>query len=217
MLSSTYHVTAKFTHLESQNHRITGLEGTYKIIQSNHNQAADTNTDINQMLCTLHPLLNGMFSPLFSEMQFLWFLLSSFHIWKWHEWRKKEKNYDILFFFITDKGNAGSKILFQYLKDKFRASNCNFFYVNTTLWTANHYRSIAGSVHQDCKVCFPWNIQCFCNHHLKINTGEKKTEQWVGAIWSEHSFISLMYQGSERSKISSMLAFWCIPKSYFRN
>lgn len=119
-------------------------------------------------------LLDDRSDPLFDETLLLWFFLSPFYMEEGKTGGERGKT----FFWITDKEKCYGKTVFQYLKDEFWASYCNFFYVHTTLRTANHDRSIAGSVHQNCKVCFPGNIQCFCNHHLKTDRGKKRKPQW---------------------------------------
>lgn len=119
-------------------------------------------------------LLGDRYDPVFDETLFLWFFLSPFYM----EQEKMGGERGKILFWITDNENCYCRTFFQYLKDKFWASYCNFFYVHTTLWTANHDRSIAGSVHQNCKVCFSGNIQCFCNHHLKMDRGKERKHQW---------------------------------------
>lgn len=110
-----------------------------------------------------------------------YFYDSSCLLFKWKKEKREEKGGKIMFWVIS-KENCYCKTLLQYLKDKFWASYCNFFYVHTTLGTTNHDRSIAGSVHQNCKVCFPGNIQRFCNHHLKMDRGKKRKHQWFWLV-----------------------------------
>lgn len=53
-----------------------------------------------------------------------------------------------------------------YLEDLLWCCPCYFLNVHASFWTAHHHGALSGSVHHNSKICFPRDVQCFCNHNL---------------------------------------------------
>lgn len=61
-----------------------------------------------------------------------------------------------------------------YLKDEFWGAGGYLLDIHASLGASYHDGTIAGAVHQDCKVGLPGNVQGLSNHHLHMAQQEKK-------------------------------------------